>query len=55
MDAAVLRGGFEGQILLPGEEGYDAARRVWNVMVDKRPAVIARCSSTADERPDGRG
>lgn len=48
MDAAALRRGFEGQILLPGEDGYDEARRVWNVMVDKRPAVIARCSSTAD-------
>ncbi len=43
-----LRGGFEGQILLPGEGAYEEARRVWNAMVDKRPAVIARCASTAE-------
>jgi FAD/FMN-containing dehydrogenase len=35
-------------ILRPGEPGYDEARRVWNAMVDRRPALIARCHGTAD-------
>ena len=42
--AAQLR----GELLRPGDGGYDAARKVWNGMVDKHPAVIARCTSTAD-------
>ena len=40
--------GLLGESLLPGDEGYDGARQVWNAMVDKRPALIARCSGTAD-------
>jgi FAD/FMN-containing dehydrogenase len=35
-------------ILRPGEPGYDEARRVWNAMIDRRPALIARCHETAD-------
>ena len=35
-------------MLLPGDDGYDAARSVWNAMVDRRPAMILRCTSTAD-------
>src|SRR5215213_9976284 len=45
---ADLRSAFRGQVLRPGDEGYDIARRVWNAMIDKRPAVIARCTDTAD-------
>ncbi|MGH8825139.1 MAG: FAD-binding oxidoreductase, partial [Jiangellaceae bacterium] len=40
--------GFDGQMLQPGDDDYDARRAVWNAMVDRRPAVIARCRSTAD-------
>ena len=43
-----FRRSLHGTSLLPGETGYDSARRVWNAMVDKRPALIARCSGTAD-------
>jgi FAD/FMN-containing dehydrogenase len=37
-----------GQVLRPGDEGYEAARKVWNGMIDKRPALIVRASGTAD-------
>ena len=47
-DATLLRQGFEGQVLLPDEDGYHQARRVWNAIVDRRPAVIARCASPSD-------
>ncbi|WP_224336737.1 FAD-binding oxidoreductase [Haloprofundus halobius] len=39
---------FGGEVLLPSDEEYDEARRIWNGMIDKRPAVIAYCSGTAD-------
>jgi FAD/FMN-containing dehydrogenase len=40
--------GFTGSTLVPGQIGYDDARRVYNAMVDRRPALIARCSSDED-------
>jgi FAD/FMN-containing dehydrogenase len=43
-----LRVGFSGTILNPGDGGYDAARRVHNGLIDRRPALIARCQNTAD-------
>ena len=39
---------FTGQLLQPLDAGYDDARRVHNGLVDKRPALIARCRGTAD-------
>ena len=39
---------FEGEIVLPGSAGYDAARIVWNGMIDRRPAVVARCAGVED-------
>ena len=40
--------GFGGPILRPGDEGYDEARKVFNGMIDRRPALIARCSGADD-------
>jgi FAD/FMN-containing dehydrogenase len=40
--------GFRGSLITPGDPRYDAARTVWNAMVDKRPAVVARCADAAD-------
>jgi FAD/FMN-containing dehydrogenase len=40
--------GFSGELLAPADPGYDDARSLWNSMIDKRPAVIARCRSTKD-------
>lgn len=40
--------GFDGLLIRPGDERYEAGRSVWNAIVDRRPAVIARCESTAD-------
>jgi FAD/FMN-containing dehydrogenase len=39
---------FKGQVILPGDADYETARRIWNAMVDKRPAVIARCLHASD-------
>ncbi|MEP6600443.1 MAG: FAD-binding oxidoreductase [Nitrospirota bacterium] len=43
-----LRGGFKGEILLPSDGAYEGARKIWNAMIDKRPAIIARCATTSD-------
>jgi len=43
-----FRRGFYGQALLPGDAGYDSARRIWNASIDKHPGLIARCSEAAD-------
>src|SRR5262245_38552533 len=41
---AGLRADLRGGLLRPCDDGYDAARRVWNGMIDRRPALIARCA-----------
>jgi FAD/FMN-containing dehydrogenase len=46
--AAGLASTFSGQLLKPGDVGYDEARRVHNGLIDKRPALIARCRGVAD-------
>ena len=40
--------GFHGQVMYPGEDGYEDARRVFNGMIDRRPALIARCTDARD-------
>jgi FAD/FMN-containing dehydrogenase len=39
---------FSGTVLLPGDDGYDDARRIHNGLIDRRPALIARCRGGAD-------
>jgi FAD/FMN-containing dehydrogenase len=43
-----LRAGLRGALITPAVAGYDDARRIWNAMIDKRPALIVRCAGAAD-------
>jgi FAD/FMN-containing dehydrogenase len=43
-----LKTRLRGPLLLPDESGYDDSRTVWNAMIDRRPALVARCLGTAD-------
>jgi FAD/FMN-containing dehydrogenase len=43
-----LRETVSGPVLGPADRGYDEARTVWNGLIDRRPAVVARCTSAED-------
>ncbi|MHA2350434.1 MAG: FAD-binding oxidoreductase [Candidatus Thorarchaeota archaeon] len=43
-----LKGQIQGDVLLPSDNDYDQARKIWNGMIDKHPALIARCTGPAD-------
>jgi FAD/FMN-containing dehydrogenase len=45
---AALRGSLRGELVLPSDDAYEDARRVWNAAVDDRPALIAHCSGAVD-------
>ena len=47
-EIAAFAKGLRGQLLRPGDDNYDEARRVWNSMIDKRPALIVRAAGVAD-------
>ena len=44
----VIRGRFTGELLEPGDDGYDDARAIFNGMIDRRPRLIVRCTGAAD-------
>ena len=48
MNLDALRSQFRGEILTPASPQYNIARRLWNGMIDRRPAAIARCTSADD-------
>jgi FAD/FMN-containing dehydrogenase len=43
-----LRESFRGQLIVPGDRDYDRSRAVWNAIVDRHPALIARCTRVED-------
>src|SRR5215217_3665023 len=43
-----FKSSLRGELLKPSDIGYEEGRRIWNGMIDKRPALIARCASVAD-------
>ena len=49
-DAAVkaFKASLRGELLCPDDDGYDRARRIWNGMVDRHPAMIVQCAGVAD-------
>ena len=46
--AMELQGWARGEVIVPGDQRYDEARKVYNAMIDKRPDVIVRCTGVAD-------
>jgi hypothetical protein len=47
-DFHALRTAFRGKLIAAGDAEFDDSRRIWNGTIDRRPALIARCSGTAD-------
>jgi FAD/FMN-containing dehydrogenase len=47
-DVDELRAALRGELIAPGQAGYDQARRLWNPVFDRHPALIARCAGAAD-------
>jgi len=43
-----FRDSLHGEVILPDDDGYDCARRVWNGMIDHYPSMIIRCANRAD-------
>ncbi len=47
-NAAAVGRGFDGQLLAAGDTEYEQYRHIWNGMIDRRPALIARCVTPSD-------
>jgi FAD/FMN-containing dehydrogenase len=45
---ATLKTSLRGELLQPNDEGYERVRRIWNGMIDRKPALIVRCAAVAD-------
>lgn len=45
---SLLKSELRGEALVPGDQTYEAARKVWNGMIDRHPAVIVRCLGASD-------
>ena len=45
---AAFRGSLRGTLALPGDEGYEEARTLWNAMIDRRPAAVVRAKTAED-------
>lgn len=43
-----FKSGLRGEVLDPGNDGYSSARRVWNGLIDRSPALIVRCTENSD-------
>ena len=43
-----LREGVRGEVIQPGDPGYEDARLIWNGMIDRHPALIVRCAGVSD-------
>src|SRR5215211_7423020 len=48
METRTTIANFTGELIQPGHPAFDEHREVWNGMVDRRPALIARCTSAGD-------
>jgi FAD/FMN-containing dehydrogenase len=48
VEVQVFQTSLRGRLIRPADEGYDAARTVYNRMIDKRPALIAQCAGVSD-------
>lgn len=47
-EAGALAQRMQGTVVLPGDDSYDEARRIWNATIDRKPAIIACCASAVD-------
>jgi FAD/FMN-containing dehydrogenase len=50
-DVSMLKSKVNGAVVLPDDPDYDEARKIWNAMIDRRPAVIVRCADADDVAP----